>query len=1167
MKIIKPYGQSHTNQHVREIQQTSDSPSRKIPEFSVGHDQLVIGQWISIIDKIATKPKNSRARATQEQHKLRTALGRACWELIKNNNHISWPIDENIAQIWQAKITPYKTDRFERRDKNAKGRWYKRFVGDIAPKDIAPETIAQKIERHLYKQEYRLNKTSPDKQMGLIESRAKSIEMNTLKPAQDKPEWSEQDWTAYFRQCDVAQDIYRSCQDLRDYEKKNSRKLLNKAAALLYDHYARLFIAEDSAILKIGQAKTHFPGLFTLHMQIKDLYRRQLKDLYRRQLKDSKKKNPLNSLPRNKDQLKSLLNHKSENRTQNDLIRLGRIIHYEHLDSAQEWPAWPGTERILNSPYWTSDGQSKIKRNEAFIRIWRHVLALAARTLKDWRDPEDTVVSSDILGSGNIQKVRETSFSETHFERKLPLLFGTYSSELTHLPITEKVAFLKHALCITSKLRNDSFHFKNLKNFTDTLKALPRNQYADTLWQSDWEKRNKQLAATLQGIRVQNYYNSTEVERLYNALTGEEGTLPLPRFRRLLDRVQKNHRPLKLPDVPKRDEMEKEASLFCQYNSLKMLYEGPFRAWLKNSNPNIRAYMERAVTQTTKNAQDVNSKDPHVNLIEAKAKGLLKDMATQPDISKFFFTLSQATAKEMQVQRGYEHDGKQAQLQSRYIENFKCDVLAFAFADYLKASQFDYILDLTAQTQPLPTPSEFSWPQSAVASPPNDWQSNLYLLLHFAPVDEVSKLLHQLRKWQVLTHKGADNSDQDTCDIENLQQPLVLYLFMHDAKHQGSTQLSADPAFEAFQDLFERKKDFHSLHSAISEENHLVPVRGLREIMRFGHLPVLKKLCQDTPVTHAHIQEKTSLETQLADMQRVREDMHALYVKNKEFRTEDMHALYVKNKEFRTEHLQAYAKALKHVARHRTLSAHVHLTNHVRLHRLLMSILGRLLDYSGLWERDLYFTTLAKLYQSGKDIENEFTEDGLDFLNQGRIVEALRNMKGQKTSPLLKREETYIRNAFAHFNMLQQKNLNELDLNEESNNARELMAYDRKLKNAVTKSIKDLLLKEGIELSWQMENHEVSAPTIAPKQAQHLQKARVSKKIEENLHGRDFLQMVGTLFSNSTIKHKTDITDWSTQDFEALFLKKNERQSPKNRTGKPKNNHRNRNKQFKNKHI
>ncbi|NVK20534.1 MAG: hypothetical protein HWE30_17720 [Methylocystaceae bacterium] len=1143
MKIIKPYGRSQVDNKIRKIQQTPDSLLLNIPEFSQEHDQLVIGQWISIIDKIATKPNSSRASATKEQHDLRSSIGEACWQLIVQNKHISLPVEEKLIPIWQAKITPYRTDKFEQKYRNAKGRWYKRLVGDIKPHDINPAVIAKKIEQHLYENEFRLNEGSADKRKGLIEARALSIERNVLKPAQEEGrQWSDKDWDVYFKQYDIAQKIFQKCQNLESSNaKKNHRVLLNTAASCLYDHYASLFIAEDGTILKIGQVKDQYAGLFALHMEVKDCYRRQLKD--------SKRHTPLKNMPKDKGALKALLTHKSENRNTNDLIRLGRIIHYEYLHNGN----WPDKTQIANSSYWTSAGQSKIKRNEAFIRVWRHVLALAARTLKDWADPEGTIISDDILGGNSISRVTgKKTFTQERFNRKLPLLFGEYADVLSALPNERKKGFLRHGLQTTAKLRNNSFHFKDLKIFSETLENIETNNDADSLWQTDCAKREARLLATLEAVKAQDYYSPEQIKELYDLLKGEIGSLPLPRFKRLLTRAENAKTKIALPSARTREEMKAHPSLLCQFISLKMVYEGPFRLWLEGDERDVRSYMVRAIERTTQAAKSINSKDPHKDLIEAKAARLLEGMADQPDIKSFFFSLSAATAKEMQVQKGYDPDPDNARQQSKFIEDLKCDVLALAFEDYVKEKRLDYIVNLTGQTVPLDTPSAFPVVQAAASAAPVTWEGSLYLVLHFVPVDEVSKLLHQLRKWEILAEKGKDQA-ADAGLVRKLQQPLVLYLSMHDAGFQGPTELEKDPSFIGFQSLFERQEDFKTLYATISGDQQVLPVRGLREIMRFGHLPLLRKICGTVAVTGKHVEEKTQLETSLPEMQDQREKAHALYVKA--------------GRNLKEEDLRNYARALRPVVRHRVLTAHVHLTNHVRLHRLLMAVLGRLLDYSGLWERDLYFKMLASLYDKGKKVEDALDEGGLDLLRKGQIVAALRQ---QTSATLLEKPEkdlTDIRNDFAHFNMLQAEHLDDLDLNEQINRARRLMAYDRKLKNAVSKSIKELLYREGVELSWQMKDHDLVDPVITPKQAQHLQKARVSEKICENLHGREYLEMIANLFSDSRVEGVKDITDWCDQDIDHLCFSKKGKNFSRNGQKRTKNKYSNRKNQHRNKRL
>src|SRR5262249_10923898 len=137
-------------------------------------------------------------------------------------------------------------------------------------------------------------------------------------------------------------------------------------------------------------------------------------------------------------------------------------------------------------------------------------------------------------------------------------------------------------------------------------------------------------------------------------------------------------------------------------------------------------------------------------------------------------------------------------------------------------------------------------------------------------------------------------------------------------------------------------------------------------------------------------------------------------------------------KEFSPDDFRAYVEALSHVVRHRHLASHVTLTDHVKLHRLLITILGRLVDYAGLWERDLYFVLLALTSESGCRLSEIFTHDGLQLLGKGQIVAALdKRQASAQAQALADRLRQYfetgfergsravkIRNEFAHFGML-----------------------------------------------------------------------------------------------------------------------------------------------------
>jgi hypothetical protein len=79
MQIVRPYGSSHSKRAAGGLRRVliDNTPGRiehdDIPKFARSHDQLVIAQWISTIDKIARKP-TGRKLPTREQREFRNRL-------------------------------------------------------------------------------------------------------------------------------------------------------------------------------------------------------------------------------------------------------------------------------------------------------------------------------------------------------------------------------------------------------------------------------------------------------------------------------------------------------------------------------------------------------------------------------------------------------------------------------------------------------------------------------------------------------------------------------------------------------------------------------------------------------------------------------------------------------------------------------------------------------------------------------------------------------------------------------------------------------------------------------------------------------------------------------------------------------------------------------------
>ena len=1130
MRIIKPYGRSSTERGSDALRRTLRlNPDLKkavdVVAFAQERAELVIAQWISAIDKIAAKPYGNK-KPTPKQRNFRQQLGKAALQLLVEKKLID-PKEKRgehpLEALWWSKIHPYGGETADK-DVNPRGRWYKRFVGDVEPSEAAVAEVAEKIYAHLHKREYRKQPDRPDKRQGRIQARAASICQNVLHPPHAAAsKWTPADERDYAAAGDVAAEIARKAREVEGPENRPRRVSMRTAAPFLFERYGRLFRGEDGKPLSISEARRKFPGLFALHMAVKNTYTRLLKN--------HKKQSVTHILPKDMSALFRLVKSKSDNRDLNALVRLGKVIHYR--DALPSGAAQP-------DHYWTSDGQAEIKRNEAFVRVWRHTIALATQTLRDWADPNGRI-QTDILS--NIKKVTGSEFNADNYGKKLALLFGNRFKD-------KGDAFSKSILRLSlsgwAALRNSSFHFKGRDDFAAALKGGIRN--ADPaavdairqLWKDDLENRPARLIADLCGAHVERYYEQARLDALTAAVVGAEPSqTPLPRFRRVLDRAKKawNRKPdiLGLPPPGNRSELEKKPGRLCQYIVTKTLYERALPAWLeRQSAETLNQWIDRAVDRATNVAQSINKDE----LAVARAAGLIH-LGEEEGIADFFNRLSAATATEMRVQRGYNSDAENARAQAKYLDNLRCDVVGQAFEVFLKDAGLTWVLDELSDALPEQQRRVTARLPKHAGEDVNDWEAVLYLLIHLVPVDAVGRLQHQLRKGSILEGQPSPEADA-------VQRVFRLYLDMHDAKFEGGEGMTGA---EALKSLFAPTEAFRRVCPEQPGQNagQYVPYRGLREILRFGGRGPLMRIFEKHGITDANVDELEKADASIAEQQKQREELHEKWAK--------------KRKPFSGEDELAYCRALAAVVKHRHLAAHVRLNNHARLHRLLMGVLGRLVDYAGLWERDLYFVTLALIAREQKTPQDVFESEGLDGLKDGQIVKAIRDLRGQAESSdgraifdqlkglfgehFLDRRPgkngvVTIRNALMHFNMMQDKT-KPLNLTEAVNQTRRLMAYDRKLKNAVSQSIKEMLAREGLDLTWTMQDHQLSSATIKPRQAVHLER----KRIRESLHGEAFVAMAATLFGGKPLSSDDDVR--SIDKKEALPSPRNSKGGEKNR--------------------
>jgi hypothetical protein len=1190
MLVIKPYGRTQTKQpqdaapaKQRQrmwISRTSPTDAKAVEQLSHETDFLV-AQWISVIDKIIKKPNpkstDADSKPSRLQYQARQYIGCAALKHLP-------PVD---ATTWQWKLHPYATNNLPPHpDKlNIQGRLFKSFVGnDIKPEQIdavRAELIAEKIHAHLTSNALNAQGTT-HKGHGRIQHQLKSIADNVHSPDQ-LDDWSDDDrsWNEYFARGDVVaaiakalvekhskvsqtfaqkkwglplQSNFPATQPQIRQPKLNDRAIVAKH---LFEHFGRVFGTATKVKDLLVPAHTHH-GLWLVHQRLKATYKALFDNASIEGLKNLHKR-----LPQNKGAMRTLIGQRKKNHDVSHLVRLGKVIHYQSAAEGKTVrAAWPDLrQKIENSPYWLSDGQAEIKRSDALVRVFKHAISHAGRTFNDlsqWND-------GDIFL--NAKRATANLSADTISER-LAMLFGRIQKDLfpsswgTDGKLSDDLkTLLEQSIEAWAQLRHSSFHFKGRDGFLHSLRE-PLEDPADSnptfpdldslatkLWASDVQTRQERIKQTLIAVLCEQHLSQKQLEEIFAAVSGkgtlrQSSELALPRLNRVLTRAQNTARtvtagdqPISLPQPAKREALERSPALRCQYVLIKLLYEQSFTPWLlKKSFHEINKWITHAIEQSQKSARELNGKGLQPEeTIQARASGLWhsvnRELAAQVlhgqnPMAYFFEQLSAATATEFRVQRHYEPNAEAARQRAAFIENLKCDVIAIAFAKYL-FSQFPWLLSALPGTaksavQDLPPSTSIASLATTAGGEVQVWQQRLYYLMHFAPVDVASQLLHQLRKWHILTGQGNEMADDAPILYDQCAQVLTLYLDMHDAKFDGGVAYSlGENERNQLKSFYERSEDFEKRFPPAQgtqtngQIDSRTPVRPLRELMRFGSLGRLSPLFTNHPITQIESERFEQLQNEIEAAQSKRETLHAQWVECREDRTRIF------------QETRRYSDVLKICQEHRHLAHRVRLLDHIKLHNLLIAVLARLADYAGLWERDLYFVTLALCHQQQLDLPALFPANGKhgNLFDGGQIVEALRKIQPNQLPMLetlfgqtyLKGELVDIRNRFSHFNMLQ-GNKPALNLTQEINQARQLMAYDRKLKNAVSKSIIEMLSREGLNLTWKTDaNHSLQICKVESEQIFHLN----DMNLKENLHGQAYCQMVKNLFATAHAPDQT----------------------------------------------
>ena len=369
-----------------------------------------------------------------------------------------------------------------------------------------------------------------------------------------------------------------------------------------------------------------------------------------------------------------------------------------------------------------------------------------------------------------------------------------------------------------------------------------------------------------------------------------------------------------------------------------------------------------------------------------------------------------------------------------------------------------------------------------------------YLLLKLLNYKEITELKGNLEKYQILSKTNIYEKELILLNIVNLDNNKVkIEDFEISAEEIGKfiEKISRNRKIETFEELrnFEKIEKSVGYYNVYSDDKNIKSMRNLYNIKKYGMLNLLERISEKSNycIKKEDLKEydklKKKLEDKKTDFYKIQKDLHYKYQKKyKNF-----------SKKNNTEDYGKYKESIENIEKY------VHLKNKIEfnelnlLQSLLLKILHRLVGFTSIWERDLRFRLTGE-FPDELDAEDIFDHRERYRGTRGQICKKydqfisvhIEYQNNNKMKNIKFDDNNPVRNYIAHFNYLPNPKYSILKMLEK---LRELLDYDRKLKNAVMKSIKGILEEYGFEAEFIINpNKEIILNSIKSAEIIHLKK-------------------------------------------------------------------------------
>ena len=725
-----------------------------------------------------------------------------------------------------------------------------------------------------------------------------------------------------------------------------------------------------------------------------------------------------------------------------------------------------------------SEKISEIRTKEAFLRSIIGVSSSAYFSLRNILNTDNT---QDITNKVNkeVDKLYQEN-KKIELEERLKLFFGNYFDINNQQEIK---VFLMNIDKIISSIRHEIIHFKmeaNAQNIFDSnnvnLGNTAKNIFSNEI---NEEKIKFKIFKQLNSANVFDYLSNKDItEYMDKAVFSfiNRNISFVPSFTKIYNRVQDLANSLEIKEWKIPDESEgKDAQIYL----LKNIYYGKFLDKFLNEENGIFISIKDKIIELNKNQNEdkhckfkkfesVNEKNPkkyleiiqslymiNIEEIDSEKKNVFLDFVQRIFLKGFFEFIKNDYNYLLELKKVQDKKNIFDSEMSEYIAGEKTleDIGEInEIIQDIKITEIDKILNQT------------------------DKINCFYLLLKLLNYKEITELKGNLEKYQILSKTNVYEKELMLLNIVNLDNNKVkIENFKISAEEIGKfiekiniEEINKNKKIKTFEELrnFEKGENTGEYYNIYSDDKNIKNIRNLYNIKKYGMLDLLEKISEKTNycIKKKDLEEYSELRKQLEDEKtnfyKIQEYLHSKYQQKPK-------KILLKNNK---NDYEKYKKSIENIEKY------VHLKNKIEfnelnlLQSLLLKILHRLVGFTSIWERDLRFRLIGE-FPDELDVEDIFdhrkrykgTGGGIckkydRFINTYTEYKNNNKMKNVKFA-----DNNPVRNYIAHFNYLPNPKYSILKMMEK---LRKLLDYDRKLKNAVMKSIKDILEEYGFKAEF-----------------------------------------------------------------------------------------------------